>query len=462
MQSIIQQIVQEYTKRFFEKAVSHIFDLDTAASLLLPDCKEMAAHLLSAIISEMNRSFRGDKEARRSHGLVLKEKDRPRTLYTELGEVTFARDYYYNKETASYETPLDAMLSLNARERVGGTVLAKLLLSATETSYQKSTKEVTNGEISRQTVYSVIRECPELEISPPLEKRDPEAIHIYADEDHVHLQREKKARGKKSRKVSLITVTEGIENVSGRRNRTIRPVHFVAGEEGTGELWKSVDGYLMTACEESAERPIYIYGDGAGWIRAGAEALPNAFYVMDKFHFRKALKEATRMNPGARLSQNLIQAARTGNEEMARRSLAEWTVPFHGKEREKASGYKRYFLNNWDGIVRSYMSFVTGSCTEGEVSHVLSERFSRDPMGWSERNLNNLSKARVYALNGGTITKETLGRTEAEKYREIAERLAREVMGKCDWSLFEGGGSNLTAGTGFRYTENGKRVRLVC
>ena len=39
---------------------------------------------------------------------------------------------------------------------------------------------------------------------------------------------------------------------------------------------------------------------------------------------------------------------------------------------------------------------IPGSCTEGQISHVLSERFSQDPMGWSEECLGKLSQARVY------------------------------------------------------------------
>src|SRR3712207_8131256 len=43
-----------------------------------------------------------------------------------------------------------------------------------------------------------------------------------------------------------------------------------------------------------------------------------------------------------------------------------------------------YIINNWDGIVNRYTLDIPGSCTEGQVSHVLSERFSRNPMGWSK------------------------------------------------------------------------------
>lgn len=86
---------------------------------------------------------------------------------------------------------------------------------------------------------------------------------------------------------------------------------------------------------------------------------------------------------------------------------------------------------------------IPGSCTEGQISHVLSERFSRDPMGWSEECLGKLSQARVYLKNGGTLTREDFKEKDEklngkEKYREYAQRMMKEAGEGCfDWSIFE-------------------------
>ena len=74
------------------------------------------------------------------------------------------------------------------------------------------------------------------------------------------------------------------------------------------------------------------------------------------------------------------------------------------------------------------------------MSHVLSERFSRDPLGWSEEVLGKLVGARLYLKNGGTLTKEIfIEATEREeRYGDYADRLIGEVMGAgLDFSLFE-------------------------
>jgi len=59
-----------------------------------------------------------------------------------------------------------------------------------------------------------------------------------------------------------------------------------------------------------------------------------------------------------------------------------------GKDREAREKAVRestaYVLNHWEAIQNMKLPEAIGSCTEAMVSHVLSERLSRSPMGWSE------------------------------------------------------------------------------
>ena len=82
---------------------------------------------------------------------------------------------------------------------------------------------------------------------------------------------------------------------------------------------------------------------------------------------------------------------------------------------------------------------MPGSCTEGLVSHVLSERLSRDPMGWSEKGLGKVAKLRVYIKNGGEITAQELKEQKDQTYSDYAdqviEKAASDVM---DWTIIDG------------------------
>lgn len=125
--------VEAYLEKGFTKHAFNITDLDAAASALKKDSDELSRNILETLIKYMNESFRQDKSTRKEMGLVLKEKDRPRCILTELGEISFKRDYYYNKETGSYETPLDGMLSIDPRRRVGAEISARLVSRAAYT-----------------------------------------------------------------------------------------------------------------------------------------------------------------------------------------------------------------------------------------------------------------------------------------------------------------------------------------
>nr|WP_130863313.1 UPF0236 family protein [Bacilliculturomica massiliensis] len=99
-----------------------------------------------------------------------------------------------------------------------------------------------------------------------------------------------------------------------------------------------------------------------------------------------------------------------------------------------------YLLRHWEEIRRRRTEEVPGSCTEGQVSHLLSKRFSRDPMGWSRAGLGKLSRVRIYLKNGGKLTgleKEREEKEQTEAYSAYAERMLSEaVEGACDWSIF--------------------------
>ena len=87
-------------------------------------------------------------------------------------------------------------------------------------------------------------------------------LHIYADEDHVHLQRPNKIKGRTCQIVALVTITEGTENVSKSRRRTISPYHIVDSFD-TSSRWKKVVEYIVGNYEIDEIKKIYIHADGA-------------------------------------------------------------------------------------------------------------------------------------------------------------------------------------------------------
>lgn len=428
--------VEAYLEKVFTKHAYNITDLDAAASALKKDSDELSRKILETLIKYMNESFRRDKSTRKELGLVLKEKDRSRRILTELGEISFSRDYYYNKGSGSYETPLDKMLSIDPRTRVGAEISARLVSRAAYESYARSSLEVTDGAVSRTTVRDRIMKAPNLEKEPE-KKKSCKMLDLYADEDHVHLQKPGKEKGKKNKVVPLVTVTEGTVKVSKSRNATINPVHFVDEQMDTKDLWASVEGYIEKAYNLEELEEIRLHSDGGNWIKNGLENFPNVVRAMDKWHLERDLKAISRKFPKQQVQGRINDALVRNDRDKAEAILGSLVKSCkQRKDLEKLQEFQTRLLSHWEACVNTFKEGMGGSCTEGMVSHILSERFSRNPMGWSEEGLGKLSMLRVYLKNGGEIKAEHFKASyeNDERHKEYAKRCLEEQLGNYNYS----------------------------
>lgn len=442
MEISIQQIVNNLVKNILEKAYSGgINDVDSLASDILNDCKHAATATIEAICTDMNRQMREDKAGRKERGLVLKEKERPRELLTELGRLDLARDYYYDKRNARYVSLLDEAIGIRPYERIGDELSAKMVGLATEISYAKSAEIAGGGLVSRQAVKNQIQKIDTLEMVPKTEtKKEVTELHIYADEDHVHMQKPGKQKGKSSKIVPLITVTEGISKEGLGRNRTIGTMYFVDEKFDTKNLWKSTEGYLAQTYDLRKVEKIFVHGDGAKWIQKGLENFPQAVHVMDGYHLEKRLRGIATKFPGRNVAFRLTKAIKSKGRKRADEILhGLYGVAENERERKSITDFGTYLMGNWERIVNRKTLNIPGSCTEAQVSHVLSQRFSRDPLGWSKEGLGKLTKLRVYIKNGGEIEASDFKRKQDDTYNEYADEILKEaISGATDWTIFDG------------------------
>ena len=363
-----------------------------------------------------------------------------RDIFKDLSklEMTFkANDGSF--EIDDLEISENVVYIISAYERIGDTVKAKLVSLATDVSYAKSAAIVTGGEISRQTVKNQIRKLGPLEKEREGEKkREVPELHIYADEDHVSMQKPKKEKGKKNKQLPLVTVTEGTECNGTNRNRTIGKMHFV--DINAKEVWKSVEGYLYKTYNLEKADGIYIHGDGAKWIRNGLLDMANTYHVLDGYHLKKRLRDIAKKFPKKNLKKKFHSVIMKNGKKKADVILQELLFESESeRQRESVKDFGVYLMGNWNEIVNRETLDVPGSCTEAQISHVLSERFSRDPLGWSEEGLDVLSKLRVYVQNGGKIKAKDFKKKPEVTYRMYAEKVLEEaVKGAYDWSIIEG------------------------
>ena len=386
METIIQQICINMVEKVL-KTLKESKNL--SLDIITPEIREESNNTCLSIVEEyikyVNLEMRNQKKDRKSKGLVIKEKDVDRKVITCLGELEYSRDIYFNKVENVYVKPIDSIFGIEPYERICKNVKADLVDKAIDNSYEKSKNLVGIPNISRQSVRNAILKS-NLDNDKSMvvaEKKLLKELHIYADEDHVHLQKPNKIKGRACQIVPLVTITEGTENVSKSRRRTINPYHIVDSSFDTSSLWKKVDEYIV------------------------------GNYEVDEIKKIERLIESNCKDEAIMYMSELcsdIEDERVQN---------------------RCCNACNYIINNWEGIVNRYTLDIPGSCTEGQVSHVLSERFSRNPMGWSKEVLGKLSVLRVHKKNGNKIDSSIYSNTGNEQYRDCVNKTNE----KLNWSI---------------------------
>ncbi|MDY4060403.1 MAG: UPF0236 family protein [Anaerovoracaceae bacterium] len=218
---ILQKLI-EWTNEIEKLTESEeIIDIDALGTKIFECSRNISLDIMAAVISKINRRVRNDKIGRKVGGVVIKEKAIPRTVMLMVGDLTYERDYCYDKNTQRYFYPVDEILSVEKRERIGKSVSAELVNKVTEYSYAKSANIVTDGKISRQSVRNSILKIKVPEKEAKETGNEVRELHIFSDEVHAQIQKPDKAKCKKNQIVTSVTVTEEIFSISRSRNTTI-------------------------------------------------------------------------------------------------------------------------------------------------------------------------------------------------------------------------------------------------
>jgi len=451
MENIIQQIVIETAQNFlnyFEDNGLGTIDRMTDDLKMISD--DMAAKTLAAFIESADNSICEAKKERKQDGVKVHQRNVSRTLFTALGSFTYNRTYFDTENGKVYI--LDNILGVNPYDRIDAGVSARLVNTAAMYSYGRSASIIAGDNVSRQSAWNKAMNTGEVAYIPDRVESTPKTLHIFADEDHVPLQ------DGTNTIVPLVTVCAGKQPVCKGRNELIEPFHVQGYSMDKGTLWE----YVYALCAEKFDMDlvdtVFIYGDGAAWIKGGQDVFPNAVHSLDKFHFRKRMRSLFSGEIGSKFALKAFSAVSNDDiisfEATAKTMLTALldTMPegrTKDRKAERANDNIGYILNNWDAIKNSQLPGIIGSCTEAMVSHVLSERLSRNPMGWSKKGLSKMAMVRVYVLNGGKVSPaDTISwkhdarrnrvATKVEKYDNIV-RLQHEYIFQDakNWRWFE-------------------------
>ena len=476
METIIQQITLQFVKKYLEHFEQKgLYELGQMASDSLDMSKALSKELITAFIEHADKQLVEAKKERKSDGITIHEREVTRSIYTSLGEISFARTYFQTPEGPDYL--LDQILGIKAYERVDTHISAKMVNAAAEASFGKSAKLATEGKLSRQTAWRKTAEVGEVAILPLREKETPKALHIFADEDHVNLQ------SGSNTILPLITVCKGKRKVCKGRHELLDPVHINGYGLTPEKRWEYVYSLCASKYDMEKVEEIYIYGDAAAWIESANTCFPTAIYVMDAYHFRKTMKILTAGTICSNYSQRLYSGVKYNKKKKVQIALEEMIENLlelmpEGKAKENKiqaiADAGVYILNYWKAIQNMKLPGTIGSATEALVSHIFSERFSRNPMGWSKKGLQKLSMVRIFVKNGGKVlpvdigkgkqdVKERIPKTQVCKYEELVKKQQEEIFSESkNWRWFEHETLTVSpSGTKVSLDSLGKRRRIA-
>ncbi len=436
MDTRLAQIIDNFTKKvmgkFSQEDVLKIEDLEIK---LWEDCSFFVRDSIAAYTEMIDQLLTAQKEERKEAGITVHKRNVSREYLSKFGQVEFNRTYFKTEEGYSYLA--DKAVGLESYDRVSTNVSAELVDRAASMSYQKSAEETTIGRVTKQTVLNKIRKTKGLELVPKGIKKKIRVLHVVADEDHVAMQSGKNVI------VPLVTVHEGIESVSKCRNRCINARHFSEYGKPVSEFWEEIGAWVEEEYDTRSINRIYLHGDGAKWIRRGMEVLPGCRFVLDRYHLEKWVKAVT-AGSMKEYSFRIRKALKNYDLKGFVSAIDDMLTEAESrKQAEMIIGLRKYILNNWDGIeIRKNEPECGSSCTEAQISHVLADRLSRGPKGWSDEGLKYMSRLRVYKVNGEKVTvKNIMKKDEALEPSEMEKRVVKMVKeafaGFKDYSIFE-------------------------
>lgn len=356
-----------------------------------------------------------ESEKRKARWHVVRKDET--SLITSLGTIRYRKTLYKDKETGKREYLLDKYMDLKAHTRITEDAMARILEEAAESSYLKGGMNVAIGDdvVSKETVMNKLHALKFPEKEPLKEKRAVKYLYIDGDEDHVSLQyiNQKGDIGSRRRingiMPKIIYVYEGIK-AEGVRRELINPAYFggVYDGEDVKELWDEAWRYIEASYDIEALEKIYISGDGAAWIKAGAGRISQGKFVLDKFHMHKYIISATShlKDDAASARSDIYRAIHRKRKQEAADAFDRIVyITKSETKRRTVIMAKEYILNNWSGIMEHMKARDAGiECSaEGHVSHVYSDRMSSRPLGWCRDGVDKMARLRIYRQNGGDM-----------------------------------------------------------
>jgi len=423
--------IEERVKEFAQKPT----DLADLVIGLQEELFELGRDIITEVLEDMDEYLRESGSRKQNWEIVRKDRTE---ILTSFGPINYERTYFKPKKGGKRQYLVDRIVGINPHDRVSADVVINAVEEASESSYRKGgEKAAYMDEVSKQAVMNKVHE---LEIVQPSteERKDetPKILYIEADEDHVAQQGRNKHKTEAEWGLSntlmpkLVYVHEGIDyDQSTKKRKVLKNPRYFGGIRDSEELWLEVSQYIDDTYDVDKIETVYISGDGAAWIKQGLNWIGNSKYVLDKYHLSRYVKVATAHLEDEDITQELDDALKEADKDMLKKAFDKIIEKTESETKRNAiKDAKRYILNNWTGIeIRVDNHEIVGCSAEGHVSHILSDRLSSRPMGWSKNGADKMAQLRIFKKNGGKVYDLVMAQKRKEQ-KEQAHQLQDELI----------------------------------
>jgi hypothetical protein len=333
----------------------------------------------------------------RGEGLKV-EGCRGRWVMGVLGDMRIERRMYQDEE-GEYRYLLDEALGLKKGCQVSPWLESLATCLASYMPYGKCEEvlgRIVPGRLSHTTIHRLVgrvidpyvenesKEVAEVfedGVVPESEGRVVSHLMIEGDGASIVLQREEERRAE----VKVGIAYEGWEAVGKGRYRLKEKTTY-AGIMNGEEFWDRFSLQLAKRYDLAQIGQIIVGGDGADWVKEGAEVF-GGLYQLDRFHLLRALRRG--------LSEEAVgpvyQACVSGDLGQVDGLLRQAQAGAGGEQAREIAQLRGYILHNAGGL-KDYRwrvdggSFLRGMGTiESNIDKLVASRMKKRGMSWTKR-----------------------------------------------------------------------------
>ena len=360
--------------------------------------------ILKQILEYLDLEYKNSKQRKE---LYYVQQTRPRTLITSLGLITFNKTYYKSKKKINgkyqYYSYLEDYLGIDKWAKLSLSCETNLVNNALENGSSWASKNtIPNYIFSRQTISSKIKNINFNYIDTFKRKETPKVLYIEADEVHANLQSKKS--GKKNKIVPVILIHEGHKEDFVGKKKLHNTHYFASSILKTDKLWEVSYKYLDSVYDLSKVEKIFLSSDGGSWIKNYDIAFPNAIFVLDKFHYRKALNYIFKREPIiTQIADSYLRNKKINEFKL----LVKFQYQLYPDQKKEMLKKQKYLINHIDGIInQNHPDYKCPCSMEGHISNKYAKFITSRPHSYSLDGLENIIQLLTMKANNIRLTEE--------------------------------------------------------